>query len=337
MDDRTDFGGYSHAALIQMLHAGDPNAVTAACEVWAAIGCSLHDRAGELEDQLRVLDGRWQGDAANAYQTMLRDLVHGIRQTATTALALRDLSYQASDALQKARLAAPSIVDVFALPPAVIATATIPLAPPPGANTAAVAALVQRQAEAAALVRQHLDAVAAANAAQAQAVAVMAWLADQDVTMQEAVPQAPAATIAGVAADGTVVPGTAGRVNPAVAGGSADTRLFSQVFGAGVAAAGAALGDRFGGIKLPATGGAGALPAAAALTATTEAVPTIRGTGAGGPGKLAGQSGKTAGDGTGDGGRIAPWLVKTGDVWYEPATIVPSMISGEPPSPVNRW
>ncbi|MEN3310196.1 MAG: hypothetical protein V7603_6398, partial [Micromonosporaceae bacterium] len=144
-------------------------------------------------------------------------------------------------------------------------------------------------------------------------------------------------TIAGVAADGTVVPGTAGRVNPAVAGGSADTRLFSQVFGAGVAAAGAALGDRFGGIKLPATGGAGALPAAVALTATTEAVPTIRGTGAGGPGKLAGQSGKTAGDGTGDGGRIAPWLVKTGDVWYEPATIVPSMISGEPPSPVNRW
>ncbi len=359
MADRTDFSGYSHPALIQMLHASQPDAVTAAGDTWAAIGRSLHDRAGDLEDQLRVFDGMWQGDAAHAYHTMVRDLIDGIRQTASTALTLRDLSYQASDALQKAWRAMPSTVDVPALSPAVVATATNPLAPPPGASTAAVAALVQQQAQAAALVRQHQDAVTASTAAQAQAAAVMTWLADQDVAIQNAVPQAPSATVAAVGPDGTVAPGSGGVVNPVVAGGSTGTPLFSQVYGAGVAAAGAALGGRFGGVKLPGAGVAAGVTAAVAARAMRVPGPQkVKGARLGslpklaapaaGAASLAGafsppsgapsgsQAGgfmpampfgaAAAGDSGGTGRRIPPWLVETEDVWGESATVVPSVL-----------
>jgi uncharacterized protein YukE len=321
---RTDFASRSHPELIQMLHASDPDAVTATGDTWASIGRSLHDRAGDLEDQLRGFDGMWQGDAATAYHAMLSDLVDAVRQTATTALAMRDRTYQAGEALLAAWRGMPPAVTV-----------------PASASTVAVAA---------------------ASAAQAQAAAVLTWLADRDVALEAAVPQPPSATVPAVSADGSVRPGSGGLVNPVAAGGPPAPPLLSRVFTAGIAAAAAAAGGRFGGplIKLPGRaspapaggvrpGGQRHPSAVAARTLTPSAPATVlaawaagaavgsppagQSTAAGGfiPAMPFGAAG--AGDGPGGGRRIPPWLVETEEVWGESAPVVPSVLGEEPADP----
>lgn len=266
---RTDFSAYNHPTLSRMLHASEPDTVTAAGDTWAAIGRSLHDRAGDLEQLLRDFDGMWQGDAATQYHAMISDLVDGIRQTATTALTVRDLTYNASEALQEAWRAMPPPVDVTPLDPGVVATATTGAVIDTRLSPASQVAIAQQRAQAIALVQQQQRAVGIANAAHLQAIAVMTHLGDQDTAIANAMPRPPAATVPAVAPDGTVLPGGNGGVvnpvNPPAAGGPgtgtpgspATAPLFSRVFTSGLAAAGAAAGGQFGGpvLKLPRPGG----------------------------------------------------------------------------------
>ncbi|HKT00834.1 MAG TPA: WXG100 family type VII secretion target, partial [Rugosimonospora sp.] len=140
---RTDFSRYSHTELVRMLHRSDPDTVTRTGDLWAAIGRSLHDRASDLEQQLRAFDGVWQGGAAAQYHTMIGNLADGLRQGGTVALTLRDLVYHASDTLQTAWRAMPAPVAIPLLAPDVLAAATAPLLPDPTRSPAATAALAQ--------------------------------------------------------------------------------------------------------------------------------------------------------------------------------------------------
>jgi uncharacterized protein YukE len=305
MPTRTDFAAFSHPTLIRMLHAGNPDAITAAGDTWAAIGRSLHDRAGDLEQQLRRFDGMWQGDAAAQYHAMISDLVDGIRQAAIAALTVRDLTYQASDALQTAWRTMPPAVDVPALDPSVLAAASTPVPTTPALGAADRAALVQRQAQAAALVQRQQQALATATGAQTQAVAVMTALADQDTAIEAGMPPTPAATVPAIAPDGTVLTSGSGVLNPSglpVGPGTGTAApLFSRVFTAGLAAAGAATGGRFSAapVKLAIPSPGSAAPSATAPPAAPRvAVPA--------PPKLTGIGGGIGG-GIGAGGiGVAP-------------------------------
>jgi uncharacterized protein YukE len=268
MDTRTDFAAYAHPVLVQMLHASNPDAVTEAGDTWAAIGRSLHDRAGDLDQQLRRFDGMWQGNAADQYHTMISDLVDGIRQTATAALTIRDLTYQASEALQTAWRTMPPAMAVPTLDPSVLATAQTPV-PATGLSVAAQAALRQLQAQATVLVQQQQQAAAVAGALQAQAAAVMTRLADQDVAIVAGMPATPAATVPAIAPDGTVLVSAGGVLNPA---GQTGAPLFGRLFTAGLAAAGAASGGQFGTVPVRLTTPGTTTPTASAPTASAPGV-----------------------------------------------------------------
>jgi uncharacterized protein YukE len=357
---RTDFSAYSHQALVAMLHDSDPTVTAATADAWSSVGTALHDQAGALEHTLQSFDGIWQGDAANAYHAMIGDLANGIRQTATSALAIRDLVHHATDALNTARAAMPDPVDV-PVPPVL----SRPTAAPSmlAANLTDHTALAEQRAQAMAQVQQQQQVLAAAASAHAQAVIVMTDLANEDTAIDAALPPAPAATVPTVAADGTVQPNATGAAVNASASGPAP--LFSQVFRAGLAAAGMAAGGRFGpalvklapspaaantkattaSTKLPKLGGIGAggadlspvaSPSLAGSATTAEAsgltVPTgATGTTASAGGYMPPMGYGMAGadDGMGSGRRIPPWLVETEDVWGESSTVTPGIIGEE--------
>jgi len=250
----TDFSAYSYQALLQMLHDSDPDQVTAAGDVWASVGMSLHAHADGLAKELQAYDGMWQGDAAAAYHSMISDLVDGVRQTAANALTVRDLTYHASDVLKRAWMAWTALPDPAGLP-----------APTPPAPTSTTAALNTAALNTAALntagppapainaAAMTAQALTFTGDAHAKAVAIMTELASQDMAIDSALPQPPAATVPSLAADGTVLPtATGGQVNAA---DPAVPPLFSKFFGAGLAAAGAAAGGKFGtaALKMPPT------------------------------------------------------------------------------------
>ncbi len=261
---RSDFSQYSHRQLIQMLHAGKPESVAAAAEDWGAAGNALHERAGDIERQLREFEQWWDGTAARQYHTMIKDLTSGIRQVADTAFAVRDLTHASAEALATAIKTMPAPVDVPDLAPSVIAAATTPLIVPGTTPPAMIDALRQQQADAAAKVHAQQQAQSASNAAHQQAVQVMNVLAGSYVTAEESMPVTPNAVSPPAA--GTPVeelppatpalplaprPGTptaSGDPAPATPGGplpAAQTPLFGTMFTAGLAAASAALGGRF--------------------------------------------------------------------------------------------
>ncbi|MFG1779568.1 WXG100 family type VII secretion target [Micromonospora sp. NPDC049051] len=268
---RTDFSQYSHQQLAQMLHAGKPESVVEAAEGWAAAGTALHERAGDIERQLREFEQWWDGGAARQYQTMINDLTSGIRQVANTAYSVRDLAHSSADALRAAQKAMPAPVAVPDVAPSVIAAATTPLVVPADTPPVMVDALRQQQAEAATEVRAQQQAQAASNAAHQQAVQVMATLAADYVTNEDAMPVTPRA--ASRPTTGTPIeepppvapalplvpqpggeapsvpvetPPTGTPAEPGQAPPAAQPRpLFGTMFTAGLAAAAAALGGRF--------------------------------------------------------------------------------------------
>ncbi|WP_405103229.1 WXG100 family type VII secretion target [Micromonospora sp. NBC_01412] len=268
---RTDFSQYSHQQLAQMLHAGRPESATEAAEGWAAAGTALHERAGDIERQLRHFEQWWDGGAARQYQTMINDLASGIRQVANTAFSVRDLAHASAEALSTAQKAMPAPVAVPDLAPSVIAAATTPLIVPADTPPATVDALRQQQAEAATEVRAQQQAQVASNAAHLQAVQVMSTLATGYVTTEDAMPVTPSA--AARPATGTpieepppvtpalpLVPQPGGDL-PSVPAETPPNEaptdpnqvppvtqprpLFGTMFTAGLAAAAAALGGRF--------------------------------------------------------------------------------------------
>src|SRR5689334_18530110 len=118
-----------------MLHDSDPGRVVSAGDDWAAVGMALHDHAAVLEQRLRAYDGMWRGTAAAAFHTMVGDLLDGVRQTADSALAIRDQVYHAGEALKAAWAAMPAPVDLPAPGPVLVdarspATAVAVPAPP---------------------------------------------------------------------------------------------------------------------------------------------------------------------------------------------------------------
>ncbi|MEU6078482.1 WXG100 family type VII secretion target [Micromonospora sp. NPDC047074] len=266
---RTDFSQYSHHQLVQMLHAGKPETASGAAESWAAVGAALHERAGDIERQLREFEQWWDGGAARQYQTMINDLTSGIRQVANTAFSVRDLAHSSAEALGTAQKAMPAPVAVPELAPSVIAAATTPLIVPADTPPSTVDALRQHQAEATAEVRAQQQAQTASNAAHQQAVQVMSTLATEYVTTEDSMPVTPSA--ASRPTTGTPIeepppvtpalppvppPGepVATPVDPAPTDPNdpdgpppaAPARpLFGTMFTAGLAAAAAALGGRF--------------------------------------------------------------------------------------------
>ncbi|MFG3417651.1 WXG100 family type VII secretion target [Micromonospora sp. NPDC048063] len=258
---------------MRMLHAGEPKSVTEAAEGWGAAGTALHERAGDIERQLREFEQWWDGGAARQYKLMINDLTSGIRQVASTAFTVRDLAYSSAEALTTAQKSMPAPVAVPDLAPSVVAAATTPLVVPADTPASTVETLRQHQAEAVAEVQAQQRAQAASNAAHQQAVQVMSTLASEYVTTEDAMPVTPSA--ASRPATGTPIeeppPVTpAPPLDPQTGGGlpsvPAETPvdpdkapvdpdatppaiqprpLFGTMFTAGLAAAAAALGGRF--------------------------------------------------------------------------------------------
>ena len=199
------FARYPHADLIQMLAASSPNEVTAAGDLWAAIGRSLYDRANDLESQLAGFEEVWSGGAADLYKSMLVQLIAGIRKVAAAALEIRDLIYTAGEALRAAWLTMPGVADEAAR---------------------RVAVLVMTE------LAQRYDAITAALPAALAALSAPAGNGQSG-------PGGPAhAQTPG--RPGGSVPG-----QPPVAGTGGVPGLFGGVFAAGIFAASAVLGRQF--------------------------------------------------------------------------------------------
>lgn len=211
----TDFSQYSHAQLVQMLYASVPATVTTAAETWDTTGNALHDQANSLTTQMTNFEQEWQGGAADEYKRMVTDLIGGIRKVADTAYTMRDLTYDASDALATARTEMPQPVDVPDIAPATVTLASTPIQVPAGTSPAAVSQLQQQQAAAVVQVQQQQQAQAASNAAHAQAVQVMHTLATGYVTVDTSIPPSPAAASAPTVPAGTPISGSSTLSTPA--------------------------------------------------------------------------------------------------------------------------
>jgi uncharacterized protein YukE len=189
-DPRTDFAQYSHQQLYGMLYAGNPTTARTAGGTWDDTGNSLHEQAGRLEKQLSGFSDSWQGGAANQYQTMVKDLIGGIRKVADTAYSMRNLAYDAADAQDTARQEMPAPVDVPTVAPATVALASAPITVDAGTPATVVAQIQTARSNAIAAVQGQQQASAAADAAHAQAVQVMTTLAGNYVTAKDSIPPA---------------------------------------------------------------------------------------------------------------------------------------------------
>ncbi|BCJ33621.1 hypothetical protein Athai_11240 [Actinocatenispora thailandica] len=270
----TDFSKFSHPQLIAMLYAGDPQTVRAASGTWDSTGGTLHDRANDLEKQLRSFSDKWSGGAAQQYHTMIKDLANGIRKVAGTAYDVRDLTVSAAEAQEKARKAMPRAQSVPDLSASTVQLASTPLSADPGLSPQVQQQLAERQSAAIKAVKEHQQAAAAADEAHQQAVLVMTTLAGHYTAAEQSMPVTPdAAPAPSVPQDTTTtttttLPALNPALEPVSAGGTVSTALpviagvgavaatsplFGRMFTAGLAAASAATAGRFGGVlpKLP--------------------------------------------------------------------------------------
>jgi uncharacterized protein YukE len=270
----TDFSKFSHPQLIAMLYAGDPQTVRAASGTWDSTGGTLHDRANDLEKQLRSFSDKWSGGAAQQYHTMINDLANGIRKVAGTAYDVRDLTASAAEAQEKARQAMPRAQSVPALSASTVQLASTPLSADPGLSPQVQQQLAERQTAAVKAVKEHQQAAAAADEAHQQAVLVMTTLAGHYTAAEQSMPVAPDAAPAPAVPQGEAPTTTTAlpALNPAlepvsdsssvptalpviagVGAVAATSPLFGRMFTAGLAAASAATAGRFGGVlpKLP--------------------------------------------------------------------------------------
>jgi uncharacterized protein YukE len=180
----TNFSQYSLAQLNQMLNQSDPATAQNAAQAWDSTGQLLTEQAQNLQSQLSSIDSAWTGTAATDYKKMMTDLVGGIQKVANTAFTMRDLMYDAADALSTAKAQMPTVADVPTVSPASLTITAAPVVygeylPPQLATE-----LAQEQAAA-------QQAVAVATTAQAKAVAVMQALAGSYVTAQAGIPPSP--------------------------------------------------------------------------------------------------------------------------------------------------
>src|SRR5262249_59925069 len=138
-----------------MLHDGNPDQVTAVGDAWDNVTKAIYAGAGHLMDKMNNFKDIWSGEAATAYENMISDLVDGVNEVATGSQSVRDLMYNAADALRTAQAQMPDPVDLTAAP-AMPSVATLPgtvpavLGAPNQAAAAAAAAPAQQQVAAAA-------------------------------------------------------------------------------------------------------------------------------------------------------------------------------------------
>jgi uncharacterized protein YukE len=263
---KTNFGQYSLAQLTQMLNQSSPASCLHTAQTWDAAGKQLHEQAQHLERKLRSLDPSWSGSAATDYKAMMTDLAGGIRKVADIAFQIRNLTYDATDALNKAIAQMPAPVSVPAVSPATVALATTPVQFTAGMSAQA-AALAQQQHDAAVqAVAAQQQAIAAATSAEAKAVAIMQSLAGSYVNAQNGVPPAAAGAAPAVPATSGATPAatTSASTSPFVslaglssitmfnaaqatatgsglaASASQSSSLFGDMFTVGLAAAAAA-------------------------------------------------------------------------------------------------
>jgi uncharacterized protein YukE len=277
MTPHTNFGQYSHQQLYTMLFASDPATVGEAADIWDSTGKGLHAKANDLASQLTGFQDKWQGGAAQQYQSMISDLADGIRKVADTAFAMRNLTHDAGEALVTARAKMPKPLSVPQVSPSVMSLATTQIQVQADTPPQVVAQMQQQQAAAIAQVRDQQQAVAASNAAHAEAVMVMQALAGDYATAQnsippspnaEQVPTAPTTTQSDTGSAAMPIVGSTSWVNtatgttttlpanggvPATGQTQTGSPLFGGMFTAGLAAASAAAFGRFGSImpKVP--------------------------------------------------------------------------------------
>jgi uncharacterized protein YukE len=252
----TDFSQYTLTQLNQMLDQSDPATCQNAAETWDSTAQLLTEQVQNLQVQMNTLDPTWTGTAATDYKQMMTDLVGGIQQVANTAFTMRDLMYDAFDALTTARAEMPGPSSAV-VPPGTLTLATTPVPYGDYLSSAAAAELEQQQASA-------QQAVAAASSAQAKAVAVMQTLAGSYVTAQNGIPPSPGGALPTVPTSSTsgssaastgaasVTVGAGALLTPVSAGtttsvtgattGSQSSTLFGDMFTVGLAAAAAVTG-----------------------------------------------------------------------------------------------
>jgi uncharacterized protein YukE len=180
----TDFSQYSLAQLSQMLDQSDPTSCQNAAATWDSAGQALAEQAQNLQVQLSSLDPTWTGTAATDYKQMMTDLVGGIQKVANMAFQMRDLTYDALDALNAARAQMPPSSDAPAVLPGTLTLESPPVQYSSYLSPQVISELEQQQADG-------QQALAAATTPQAQAVAVMQTLAGSYVTAQAAIPPSP--------------------------------------------------------------------------------------------------------------------------------------------------
>ncbi|HEX4705074.1 MAG TPA: PPE domain-containing protein [Pseudonocardiaceae bacterium] len=283
---RTNFAAFTVPQLCAKLYAGNPASIRSAGATWDDTASSLHEQANRLERRLSGFSDSWQGGAADQYKIMMTDLVGGIRKVADTAFAMRNMDYEAADAMDRARAQMPAPIDVPVLAPTTVALASAPIQVDAGTPASVVMQIQQARANAIAAVQGQQQAVVASNAAQAQAIQVMQTLANSYVVARDSIPPSPSAQTAPTvtttafvtpnsAVGGTPIPGqmaplpanpwqlsgdlTSPTPTPATLASGMPTPqsgspLFGGMFTAGVAAASAAVFGRFGSVipKVPA-------------------------------------------------------------------------------------
>jgi hypothetical protein len=256
----TDFSQYSLAQLQGMLSQSDPATCQNAAETWGSAGQLLAEQAQNLQAQLSSIDSGWVGSAAKDYKKMMADLADGIQKVAGTAFTMRDVMFNASDALTTAQTQMAAIADIPAATPDALTLGTAPASSSHILSPVAIAAADQQQATA-------QQAVAAATTSQAKAAAVMNALANSYVTAQAGIPPSPAASVPavpGTSASGTAASGASASggvsgtslTNPAsgvlapttlAPASGLSSSLFGDMFTVGLAAA-AAASAAFGGL-----------------------------------------------------------------------------------------
>ena len=180
----TDFSQYSLAQLSLMLDQSDPASCQNAAATWDSTGQALTEQAQNLQVQLSSLEPTWTGTAATDYKQMMTDLVGGIQKVATMAFQMRDLTYDALDALNTARAQMPSSSGAPTVLPGTLTLETTPVQYSSYLSPQVASELEQQQADG-------QQALASATTPQAQAVAVMQSLAGSYVTAQAAIPPSP--------------------------------------------------------------------------------------------------------------------------------------------------
>lgn len=255
----TDFSQYSLDQLNQMLTQSDPTSCQNQAQAWESTGQLLSEQAQNLQAKLNSIDPAWTGTAAVDYKQMMTDLIGGIQKVATTAFTMRDVTFDALDALNIARAQMPTTTDVPVASSSTLTSAAAPVLYSQYLSPGIAAQFEQEQATG-------QQAIAAATTAQAKAIAVMQALANSYATAQAGIPSS--SDGAGSAASGSVsAPSstsgtgvslvadqsgavlTASSATTSVTLSSADdsSGLFGDMFTVGIAAA-AAVGGTIAGL-----------------------------------------------------------------------------------------